>query len=76
MPSVTAYKVSQSDLLKEDLEFVFGRYKTYQVSVKHVEKLASVDFGKLKQHDGFSTQESVTGGDMVVELTDWREIRV
>ncbi|MGH8660699.1 MAG: DNA/RNA non-specific endonuclease [Burkholderiales bacterium] len=75
-PSVTAYKVSQSDLLKEDLEFVFGRYKTYQVSVKHVEKLASVDFGKLKQHDGFSTQESVTGGDMVVELTDWREIRV
>lgn len=75
-PSVTAYKVSQSDLLKEDLEFVFGQYKTYQVSVKHVEKLASVDFGKLKQHDGFSTQESVTGGDMVVELTDWREIRV
>lgn len=75
-PSVTAYKVSQSDLLKEDLEFIFGQYKTYQVSVKHVEKLASVDFGKLKRYDGFSTQEGVTGGDRVVELTDWREIAV
>lgn len=77
-PSVTAYKVSQADLLKEGLEFVFGEYKTYQVSVSHIEKLASLDFGGLRNYDGFSTQESVApgGGDMVRELTDWREIRI
>lgn len=75
-PSVTAYKISQADLLAEGLEFVFGEYKTYQVSVSHVEKLASLDFGDLKDYDGFSTQESVTGGDYAVELQDWREIRI
>jgi endonuclease G, mitochondrial len=77
-PSVTAYKVSQKDLFEDGLEFVFGQYKTYQVSVGHVERLASLDFGDLKNHDGFSTQESVApgGGEMVRELADWRDIRI
>lgn len=75
-PSVTAYKISQADLLKEGLEFVFGEYKTYQVSVSHVEKLASLSFDDLKNYDGFSTQESVVGAELVTELTDWRQIRI
>jgi endonuclease G len=75
-PSVTAYKVSQEELLKEDLEFVFGQYKTYQVSVRHVEKLSGLDFGTLPNYDGFSTQEGVTRRVEVAELKDWRDIRI
>lgn len=75
-PSVTAYKVSQADLLAGGLEFVFGEFKTYQVSVAHVEKLSQLDFGELRNYDGYSTQESVVGADVVTELTSWQQIRI
>ena len=74
--SATAYKISQDDLLAEGLAFVFGKYKTYQVSVRHVEKLASLDFSSLRDHDGFSTHETMTAGELVRELTDWRDIMI
>jgi endonuclease G len=75
-PSATAYKISQADLLDEGLAFVFGKYKTYQVSISHVESLSSLDFGNLRGFDGLSGQEMLTSASATRELTDWREILI
>lgn len=74
--SATAYKISQSDLLDEGMAFVFGKYKTYQVSVRSIEALALLDFGKLRDQDGFSSQETMVAQPMERELTDWRDILI
>lgn len=74
--SATAYKISQADLFDEGMAFVFGKYKTYQISVRSIEELAHLDFGKLRDFDGFSTQETMVHGKMERELTDWRDIMV
>ena len=47
--SATAYIVSQKDLITSlEAEFVFGKYKTFQVSVETIEQLTGLDFGSLK----------------------------
>lgn len=65
--SATAYMISQDELIG-DLEFVFGSYKTYQVSINKIEQLTDLSFGLLRSYDGFSTEESVAGTDMRIEL--------
>jgi len=75
-PSATAYMVSQGKLI-EDLEFVFGRYKTYQVAIAEVEELASLDFGELKRFDGFSNEPVPEGAPRRrEELRSWEAIRI
>ena len=54
--SVTAYMLSQLDLL-DNLEFVFGPYKTYQVPVQQIEQLTGLDFGDLKTYDPLAERE-------------------
>jgi endonuclease G len=56
--TATAYIVSQKNLLS-DLEFVFGQFKTYQVSIASIEQKTGLDFGELKQFDPLAQQESV-----------------
>jgi endonuclease G len=68
--TVTAYIVSQADLLSR-LEFVFGEFKTYQVSVAEIERRTNLDFGELKRFDPLRAQESP-----VRELTNADEIRL
>lgn len=48
--SATAYLLSQADMLP-DLEFVYGRFRTYQIPVKRVEALTGLAFGKLSGVD-------------------------
>lgn len=74
--SATAYLVSQGKLI-EDLEFVFGRYKTYQVAIAEIQDLAGLDFGDLSRFDGFSN-EGVSEGTRWrrEQLRSWEEIRV
>jgi endonuclease G len=75
-PSATAYMVSQGKLI-EDLEFVFGRYKTYQVAVAEVEELAGLDFGELRRFDGFSNEAVLEGRRWRrEELRSWEAIRI
>ncbi len=74
--SATAYKISQEDLLNEGMAFVFGKYKTYQVSIRSIEALTHLDFGELRSFDGFSTQETMVVGAYERELTDWRDIMI
>jgi endonuclease G len=74
--SATAYMVSQGKLI-EDLEFVFGRYKTYQVAIAEVQELASLDFGELARFDGFSSEPAPEGLRWRrEELPSWEAIRV
>lgn len=48
--SATAYLLSQEDMIK-GLEFVYGEFRTYQVTVKLIEKKTGLDFGALREHD-------------------------
>lgn len=75
-PSATAYMVSQGKLI-EDLEFVFGRYKTYQVAVAEVQELSGLDFGDLSRFDGFSNEAVLEGRRWRrEELRSWEAIRI
>lgn len=56
--SATAYVLSQANMLT-DLEFAFGQFRTYQVSVAHVEKLTGLRFGKLRDFDPKGRSEGV-----------------
>jgi endonuclease G len=55
--SVTGYIVSQRELIDE-LEFVYGPFRTYQVPVARIEKLTGTDFGDLGDADPLAGQES------------------
>ncbi len=69
--AVTAYVVSQSELLTK-LEFVYGQFKTYQVPVSAIEKMAGLNFGPLREYDPLRSKEAtgalelVTAGDIVL----------
>ena len=68
--------VSQGKLI-EDLEFVFGRYKTYQVAVAEVQELAGLDFGDLSRFDGISNESVLEGRRWPrEELRSWEAIRI
>ncbi|MCX7748402.1 MAG: DNA/RNA non-specific endonuclease [Clostridia bacterium] len=58
--SATAYLQTQKNLIK-DLEFAYGKYKTYQVHVSQIEALTGLDFGDLRKHDPLERIESTTG---------------
>lgn len=75
-PSATAYLVSQAKQLAE-LEFAFGQYKTYQVSVREIESLAGLDFGTLSRFDGFSNPGPLESARLPrAELGGWKDIRI
>jgi len=56
--SATAYIISQRELVS-NMEFVFGQFKTYQTSIREVERRTNLDFGELKNFDPLGQQESV-----------------
>lgn len=56
--SATGYLLSQASLLG-DLEFVFGEYRTYQVSVAAIAEYTHLDFGVLVEHDPLAVESRV-----------------
>lgn len=74
-PSATAYLIEQSEELS-GLEAAFGAYKTYQRSVRHIERLTGLSFGDLAQYDGFSNEEAVQGVEIASELSSPGAIRI
>jgi len=63
--SATGYLLSQSHLI-DDLEFVFGGFRTYQVPIQLLESKSGLHFGPLNQHDpmgmeAFRGQQEITG---------------
>lgn len=70
--SATAYLQTQKNLI-EDLEFAFGEYKTYQVSIRQIEALTGLDFGNLRDYDPISNNEegfNAVTGRIVESLED------
>jgi endonuclease G, mitochondrial len=60
----TAYLLSQRQFL-DDLEFVFGKFRTYQTSVQHIEELTGLSFGKLKECDPLNNSEGLSSDKIV-----------
>jgi endonuclease G len=58
------YLLSQSTFL-EDLEFVPGRFRTYQVPITMIEQRAGIRFGTAADADVFRGTESTLGGGVV-----------
>ncbi|MBN1357657.1 DNA/RNA non-specific endonuclease [Candidatus Bathyarchaeota archaeon] len=54
--SATAYLQTQKNLI-EDLEFAYGKYRTYQVPISRIEALTKLNFGKLRDHDPLADVE-------------------
>jgi endonuclease G len=48
-----------------DIEFAFGAYRTFQVSIRKVEEITGLSFGDLKDADARANTE---GFDSVTEL--------
>lgn len=57
--SATAYLQSQKNLLR-DLEFAYGAYRTYQVTVRQIETLTGLSFGRLRNYDPLARPISPT----------------
>jgi endonuclease G len=74
-PSASAYLVDQVEELKQ-LEAAFGKFKTYQKSIRAIEKMTSLSFGDLSSFDGFSNEELATGTEISAELRVPGDIRV
>jgi endonuclease G len=74
-PSATAYLVSQAKELR-DLEAAFGAYKTYQRSVRSIETMTGLSFGRLSEFDGFSNEEVATRTEIAAEIRDFGDMRV
>lgn len=55
--SATAYLLSQAGMI-DDLEFVLGPFRTYQISVAQVQALTDVHFGNLSDFDPIGLTES------------------
>ncbi|TKI12518.1 endonuclease [Bacillus wiedmannii] len=65
--SATAYLQSQKNLI-DNLEFAYGKYKTYQVPVSKIEALTGLNFGELRNHDPINQLESTIG--LVIETPE------
>lgn len=74
-PSATAYMLDQAKELTQ-LEAAFGAFKTYQRSVRYVEEITDLDFGRLSQFDGFSNEERATGVQIESALSSVEQIRL
>jgi endonuclease G, mitochondrial len=56
--SATAYLLSQAGMI-DDLEFAFGAFRTYQISIAQVQTLTDLDFSSLIAFDPIGTTESI-----------------
>ncbi|MCP4164837.1 MAG: protease [Chloroflexi bacterium] len=56
--SVTSYILSQSEFM-DDLEFLYGEYKTYQVPLQKIIDLTQIDFGYLQPFDALGRIEAL-----------------
>jgi endonuclease G len=74
-PSATAYRISQEKELA-DFEFVYGGYKTFQISIRQVMEQAEINFSKLVDYDGFSQHESIAGQPIVERIDSLEMIRI
>jgi endonuclease G, mitochondrial len=56
--SSTAYLQTQNQLI-ENLKFIFGEYKTYQMAITKIESLTKMNFGYLRDFDPLSKRKAI-----------------
>lgn len=74
-PSASAYLIDH-DVDLDAQSLLFGAFKTYQRSVLAIEGLTNLDFGSLREFDGFSNEEKATGDAVRVLITEAEDIRL
>lgn len=76
--SATAYLVSQAELVANlEAEFVFGQFKTFQVSIENVEELSGLDFGNLKSLQPANVKKiNFDESTTELELMDYSQINL
>lgn len=75
--SATAYIVSQKDLIANlEAEFVFGKYKTFQISIETIEQLTGLDFGNLKSAQPVIESEVFDESITDNEMLDYSQIKL
>jgi endonuclease G len=74
-PSASAYLIDH-DVDLDAQSLLFGAFKTYQRSVLSTEGLTNLDFGLLRQFDGFSNEETATGDMVRALITKAKDIRL
>jgi endonuclease G len=62
--SVTGYVLSQGQFLG-DIEFAFGPYRTFQVTIRKIEEITGLSFGMLRDSDPIGRTE---GFESVIEI--------
>lgn len=72
-PCATAYKISQDKELGE-LEFLYGKFKTYQISINQVIDETNLDFSSLTEYDVYSDYEQKSGKRLKVNLSSPEDI--
>ncbi len=68
--SATAYVLSQGQFLG-DIEFAFGAYRTFQVTIRRVEEITGLSFGDLSDSDPLGHTE---GFESAIELDTFERI--
>lgn len=74
-PSATAYMLDQVEELRR-LEAAFGAFRTYQRSIRQIELMTNLDFGVLRQFDGFTNEELASGARLETVIDSFEKIRV
>lgn len=76
-PSATAYMIDQANELRGlGPEAAYGRYRTFQRSIRHIEEITGIGFHALQDFDGFSNEETRTGARIEVPLRSLADVRV
>jgi DNA/RNA endonuclease G (NUC1) len=74
--SATAYLLSQEDMV-EGLEFAYGEFRTYQVSIALIEKKTGLDFGSLRTCDPVGKRTILEGAERgPVEIRGPRDLEL
>ena len=70
--TATGYKMSQEDVLPREDEFIFGRFKSSQVTIRSIERRTGLSFGVLADVDALLGE----GEESIIErpLRDVRDI--
>jgi endonuclease G, mitochondrial len=75
--SATAYIISQKDLIANlESDFIFGKYKTFQVPIETIEQLTGLNFGNLKTSQ--PVLESLVFNEMVADnlISEYSQIKL
>ncbi len=76
--SATAYLLSQAELIQNLEEFTYGAHRTFQVPLRRIETVTTLDFGPLRGFDPLDTDESALEADRITarEIQNFGQIRL